>query len=246
MSYLEASPQSESTRRGARRRGADSSTVPSDSEQQSAADDALWNEHDSSFTEPNLLPSSCFHRAGQLPDLQHLAVAVPELDGDSRSALLQTLWFPMVLSSPIVFQVIVLFSASHYASQRHDLTLAETILSLKQCALSGIARALSSDSRGMVFRDEMISAVAKMASYEAIFGEESAYHCHMKAVEQMLKLRGGLTTLGLEGFLSRLLVFIDTNSAFLLNTHLHFRGSSFPKLANPFIMPNPSRFVGEV
>ncbi|EXJ69339.1 uncharacterized protein A1O5_07375 [Cladophialophora psammophila CBS 110553] len=178
--------------------------------------------------------------------LQHLAVAVPELDGDSRSALLQTLWFPMVLSSPIVFQVIVLFSASHYASLRNDLTLAETILSLKQCALSGIARALSSDTRGLVVRDEMISAVAKMASYEAIFGEESAYHCHMKAVEMMLKLRGGLTALGLEGFLSRLLVFIDTNSAFLLNTHLHFRGSSFPKLANPFIMPNPSRFVGEV
>ncbi|KIW22133.1 uncharacterized protein PV07_12454 [Cladophialophora immunda] len=178
--------------------------------------------------------------------LKHLAVAVPELDGDSRSILLQTLWFPMVLSSPIVFQVIVLFSASHYAARQNDITLAESILLLKQCAISGIAQALSPASKGIVFRDEIIAAVAKMASYEAVFGDERAYHCHMDAVKKMLEVRGGLAALGLEGFLSRLLVFIDTNSAFLLNTPLHLSGSSLPKLANQFIMPNPSRFIGEV
>ncbi|KIW74097.1 hypothetical protein Z517_12507 [Fonsecaea pedrosoi CBS 271.37] len=179
--------------------------------------------------------------------LKHLAVAVPELDGDSRSVLLQTSWFPMVLSSPIIFQVIVLFSASHYAARQNDMTLAETILFLKQCAISGIAQALSPASKkGMVYRDEIIAAVAKMASYEAIFGDEGAYHCHMDAVKRMLEERGGLAALGLEGFLSRLLVFIDTNSAFLLNAPLHLNGSSLPKLANQFIMPNPSRFVGEV
>ncbi|KIX96437.1 uncharacterized protein Z520_07703 [Fonsecaea multimorphosa CBS 102226] len=179
--------------------------------------------------------------------LKHLAVAVPELDGESQSALLPTLWFPMVLSSPIVFQVIVLFSASHYAARQNDTTLAETLLRFKQCAISGITQALSPASKGMALRDEIIAAVAKMASYEAIFGDESAYHCHMEAVEKMLEGRGGLAALGLEGFLSRLLVFIDTNSAFLLNTPLHLSGSSLPKPANQFIVPpNPSRFIGEV
>lgn len=135
----------------------------------------------------------------------------------------------MVLSSPIVFQVIVLFSASHYASQQKDMAFAETILYLKQCALAGISQSLSSASTGIMIRDELIAATAKMASYEAIYGDETAYHCHMKGVEEMLKMRGGLKALGLDGFLSRLLTFIDTNSAFLLNTHLHLRDSSFPR-----------------
>jgi len=141
----------------------------------------------------------------------------------------------------MVFQVIVLFSASHYAAQREDRAFAETILSLKQRALDGIIQSLSA-AKGMV-RDELVAATAKMASYEAIYGNEEAYHSHMRGVEDMLRVRGGLHTLGLDGFLSRLLIFIDTNSAFLLNTHLHLQGSSFPRL-EPFVLPNPSRFIG--
>ncbi|EXJ91962.1 hypothetical protein A1O3_00512 [Capronia epimyces CBS 606.96] len=175
--------------------------------------------------------------------LQHLAVAIPEIDGEGRPALLRTRWFPMVINSPVIFQVIVLFSASHYAAQRQDMAFAPTILSLKQCALRGIMQSLSA-SKGLA-RDELIAATAKMASYEAIWGEEQAYHCHMRGVEEMLRGRGGLQTLGLDGFLSRLLIFIDTNSAFLLNTHLHLQDSSFPRL-EPFILPNLSRFIGEV
>ncbi|OAP54814.1 hypothetical protein AYL99_11262 [Fonsecaea erecta] len=178
--------------------------------------------------------------------LEHLAVSVPELDAGSQSILLQTLWFPMVLSSPIVFQVIVLFAASHYATMDNDMTMGETILLFKQCAISGITRALSPGSKGLAYRDEIVAAVAKMASYEAVFGDKSAYHCHMEAVNRMVEARGGLTALGLEGFLSRLLVFIDTNSAFLLNTPLHLSDSALPKQPNQFIVPNPSRFIGEV
>lgn len=175
--------------------------------------------------------------------LDHLAVAIPEIDGEGNSALLKTRWFPMVIHSPVVFQVIVLFSASHYAAQREDLAFAPIILFLKQCALSGISQYLSR-SNGTV-RDELIAATAKMASYEAIWGEEHAYHCHMGAVEEMIRMRGGLGSLGLDGFLARLLIFIDTNSAFLLNTSLHLPESSFPRV-EPFILPNLSRFIGEI
>lgn len=180
--------------------------------------------------------------------LRHLAVAIPEIDGEGHSALLKSRWFPMVLNSPIVFQVIVLFSASHYASYQQNVALAEKLLTLKQCALAGIAKSLTSSTQGTgaaMVHDELIAATAKMASYEAIYGDEAAYHSHMEGVGQMLKLRGGMDSLGLEGFLARLLVFIDTNSAFLLKTHLHLSASSFPRL-EPFLLPNPSRFIGEV
>ncbi|KAL6244468.1 hypothetical protein RBB50_008710 [Rhinocladiella similis] len=175
--------------------------------------------------------------------LQHLAVAIPEVDGEGNTALLKSRWFPMVIHSPLLFQVIVLFSASHYAAQREDMAFAQTILILKQRALAGISAHVTA-SKGTL-RDELIAATAKMASYEAIWGDERAYHSHMGGVEEMLKVRGGLISLGLEGFLARLLLFIDTNSAFLLNTYLHLRDSSFPR-GEPFILPNLSRFIGEI
>lgn len=185
--------------------------------------------------------------------LDHLAVAIPELDGESDSILLKARWFPMVIHSPVIFQVIVLFSASHYAAQRRDYSLARTILSLKQCALHGLRESLTSacacaSSEGVAapVRDELIAATAKMASYEAIWGDAHAYHWHMSAVEGMLRVRRhGMASLGLDGFLSRLLIFIDTNSAFMLNTFLHLPGSAFPS-GEPFFKPNLGRFVGEV
>jgi hypothetical protein len=44
----------------------------------------------------------------------------------------------------------------------------------------------------------------------------------MSSVTRLLHLQGGLANLGMNGFLSRLLSFIDTNSAFLLGTNLYF------------------------
>lgn len=119
--------------------------------------------------------------------------------------------------------------------------MAQAILGLKHWAIRGITQGLK-DSKGWI-GDELIAATAKMASYEAIYGSEGAYHAHMAGVQGMLQLRGGLETLGLDGFLARLLIFIDTNSAFLLNTRLHLEASSFPRLA-PFALPNPGRFIG--
>ncbi|RVX68063.1 hypothetical protein B0A52_08202 [Exophiala mesophila] len=173
--------------------------------------------------------------------LENLAVAIPEVDGDQETCLLKTRWFPMVIHCPLIFQVIVLFSASHYAAFQGDSTMAEAILRLKEYAIRGITQSLK-ENKGWV-GDDLIAASAKMASYEAIYGSESAYHAHMTGVQGMLQLRGGLGSLGLDGLLARLLIFIDTNSAFLLNTRLHLEAASFPRLA-PFVLPNPGRFIG--
>lgn len=47
----------------------------------------------------------------------------------------------------------------------------------------------------------------------------------MSAVARMLRARGGLATLGMDGLLARMLRFIDTNSAFLLGAHLYLEES---------------------
>jgi hypothetical protein len=47
----------------------------------------------------------------------------------------------------------------------------------------------------------------------------------MSTVSRLLIARGGFSRLGLNGFLARLLVFIDTNSAALLGTQPYLQGS---------------------
>ena len=177
-----------------------------------------------------------------IADLEHLAVPIPELDGSEETALLRTKWFPFILHDRRIFNVIVLFSASHYAMRSADPTaFARDILWLKQRALFTLNQALCSTT--VFVEDTVIAATAKMASYEAIFGAESEYHTHMDGLERMLDLRGGLSALGLDGFLARLLLFIDNNSAFLLKTRLRLSEFSFPRRL-PFAPPNPSKFLG--
>jgi hypothetical protein len=56
------------------------------------------------------------------------------------------------------------------------------------------------------------------------------FHLHMSTVSRLLNARGGLSRLGLNGFLARLLVFIDTNSAALLGTRPYLRSKTTDSL----------------
>lgn len=183
--------------------------------------------------------------------ISNLTIPIPELDGDSVVPLFRAAWLPIVFHDPLVFQVVVLFAATHYAtfadpSQFNGLYM--ELLSLKQSALLALIQRVqdeqtipsSSHAQSRYTRDTMIAAAAKMASYEAIFGTGEAvslarsycyghpvntseqFHLHMSTVTRLLRQQGGLTTLGMDGFLARLLSFIDTNSAFLLGTNLYF------------------------
>jgi hypothetical protein len=64
--------------------------------------------------------------------------------------------------------------------------------------------------------DDIIAATVKVACFEALYGDPNAYHIHMGAAARMVRARGGLAALGLNGFLARLIVFIDTNCAAIL------------------------------
>ena len=92
---------------------------------------------------------------------------------------------------------------------------------MKQHAITAINRGLQDPT--LATSDQLIGAVAKMAAYEAGFaGDEGQYHMHMKGLVKMVELRGGLGSLGLHGLLARMLLWIDLNAAFLLETHLYF------------------------
>jgi hypothetical protein len=68
----------------------------------------------------------------------------------------------------------------------------------------------------------------------------------MKAVSHLTQTRGGLRSLGMDGFLARLLRFVDTNSAFLLGTNLYLADEAEVGACLPRHMPFKLRRFDEI
>jgi hypothetical protein len=148
-----------------------------------------------------------------------MAVYLPGLDDDpEQPGLLRTRWFPMVLTEAATFQVIMLLAASHLALLQNSKDNGPNILQLKSKAIALVRNSLATDGPS----DQLIGAVVKMASYEAMFGDQDSFTMHMGGLLKMVEMRGGLSSLGLNGMLARMCVWIDRNSAMLHNTPVHF------------------------
>lgn len=160
-----------------------------------------------------------------MADLVHMAVDIPELDQPGNKGLLRSSWFPLVISDVAIFHTIMLLSASNAASINPDLYSKSEVLRLKSDAILSINAALTSDRRWA--SDAMIGAIAKMAGFEAMHGNLEAYRMHMAGLVRMLELRGGLNALGLGGLIRRIIVWIDLNSATLLNIDRYFPNHMF-------------------
>lgn len=171
-----------------------------------------------------------------------MAVDIPELDQPGSRGLLRTRWFPLVMTEPSLFLVIMLIAASHYASVQHNTTeLRLNLLSMRGEAVQAINQSLAKQ-HGTI-NDALVGAIAKMASYEAMFGNVDTYGVHMQGLHQIVNIRGGLDGLGLGGLLRRIVVWIDRNGAFLNGSTLYFPGATFVH-GQPLPDPNPGHFLG--
>lgn len=164
-----------------------------------------------------------------------MAVNIPEIDGPDHKGLLRTRWFPLAMDEPATFLTVMLLSASHLYSIQRKPNVAIDLLALKEQAIRVINDSLADPSRS--YSDAMVGAVAKMCSYEAMYGNTDSYMIHMKGLQSMIAARGGLSELGLDGMLRRICLWIDLNSAFLNKTPRFFEGSFEEE-------PNPGQFVG--
>ncbi|THC96551.1 hypothetical protein EYZ11_003995 [Aspergillus tanneri] len=177
-------------------------------------------------------------------DLMSMAVDIPELDQPGNRGLLRTRWFPLVMTEPALFLVIMLLAASHHATLVPNPSTDSKLdlLRLRCETINAINHALQFQRHDQV-SDALVGAIAKMASYEAMFGSMESYDVHMRGLTQAVGLRGGLTELGLDGLLRRIVVWIDRNAAFLHGSSLHFPGATFV-LGEPLPDPNPGHFLG--
>lgn len=193
---------------------ADAAPNASDADRQAlvarAADASTTTEDDRLYIDilsgETFSPISCldtYHRAyvsGVMNHyIQNMTIPIPEIDGTTAVPLFRAVWLPIVLHDPIIFQVVMLFAATHYAtfadpSRYQELNL--ELIRLKQAALSALrsrveveaVEASASSSGGhqpTASSDVLIAAAAKMASYEAIFGT-------VQAVSSLFPRRGAI------------------------------------------------------
>ena len=169
-----------------------------------------------------------------------MAVDVPELDQPGSHGLLRTRWFPLAMTEPATFMVIMLIAVSHYATVHGTEDMKLKLLHLRYEALQAINKKLSLGPEAI--DDALIGSVSKIASYEAMFGSLDNFKLHMQGLIQMIHLRGGLSSLGLGGLLRRIVIWVDHNSAFLYGLSPYFPFENF----NPGEVsshPNPGQFL---
>lgn len=170
-----------------------------------------------------------------------MAVDIPVIDQPGNRGLMRSKWFPFALSEPSTFLVVMLLATTHYIKARNSPIGAPDILQMKQRTLHSINHAISDPCR--VNSDQLLGAVAKMASYEAIFGDQKTYHIHMSGLLKMLRRRGGLSTLGLNGLLARMFLWIDFNASYLHNGPLYFT-EAIPVPIEYSELLDPDHFLG--
>lgn len=156
--------------------------------------------------------------------------------------LLRSRFFPFIMTDPAPMHAVMLVAASHYSRVRGSRTHAIDLLQLRGMAIREINRALEDPRR--VTSDQLVAAVAKMASYEALFGDRDIFNTHMTGLMRLVTLRGGLPVLGLDGLLERILLWIDANATYITRRPLYFDKAAFPTSAvHP--RPDPRRFAGD-
>lgn len=136
---------------------------------------------------------------------------------------------------------VLLMGASHFCTVNPSKAALFDLLALKARALSEINAGLADPKKAT--SDAMIMAVAKMAAYESIFGNSDHFAAHMKGLQLMLKMRGGLSTLGLSGLLERMVVWIDLNACHLTGLSVHLGTEELPTVVK-FDAPDPFHFAG--
>ncbi|KAF5976383.1 hypothetical protein FBULB1_6942 [Fusarium bulbicola] len=172
-------------------------------------------------------------------DLVHMAVDIPELDQPGNKGLLRTSWFPLVLSDEAPFQAVLLLSAANKSSVSGTSIPPNYILQLRLQAISSINALMATRNDTS---DALVGAVAKMASFEAMHGGIESYRIHMQGLYDMVEKRSGLDSLGLNGLLRRIIIWIDLNSSFLLQIPRWYPDEYFTD-GGDLVEPNPERFI---
>lgn len=112
--------------------------------------------------------------------------------------------------------------ASRGVSSHHDVP---EVLYLEYLVARGMNQALSKPGP---ISDQLIFTVLGVGHYEYLSGKPAVCWLHLQAFYRMVCLRGGLQTLGLDGFLERAAIFMDFHLAHVTGREPFFDSYSLP------------------
>ncbi|KAH7370784.1 hypothetical protein BKA65DRAFT_471964 [Rhexocercosporidium sp. MPI-PUGE-AT-0058] len=143
--------------------------------------------------------------------ITHILIDTPAMSEPGKVFRLRTLWFPLVMTSKATFYA-ALSLAGCLMHANHQLAVdAPVLLEIRLRAISSIHNMLS-DSEDCK-TDQAIGAVLCLSALESFFGHAETFQMHMAGIAKMVRLRGGLVGLGLDGLLRRMIVWLDFNHA---------------------------------
>jgi hypothetical protein len=147
-------------------------------------------------------------------------MALPDsfVDTPSEQGMLGSRFFTFCSTEPASLHAIMLLAAAQFRHVRGSEAMKFNTLNLRQYAMDNINAALRDSLRST--SDQLIAAVALLATYEVAFGGRDYFGTHMVGLSRMISIRGGLPQLGLEGLLERILFYIDVNTARMTGGHL--------------------------
>ena len=150
-------------------------------------------------------------------------------------------FFTFVRTDRASLHAVMLMAVLHYQNvngvKSHNIDL----LQLRGWAISEINSAI--ENRARAISDQLITAVAMIAAYESISRDKKAYQTHMTGLRNMVTLRGGLQSLGLDGLLESILLWVASNAAHFAGSGVYFDKKDFPA-SSKHPKPNPKRFAG--
>jgi len=124
----------------------------------------------------------------------------------------------------------MLLAAAHYEAEHGSNSHGFDIFALRSMAISGMNEHLLSPVSSL--SDELVGAILHVAAYEALFGDRDAFAMHMNGLRKIVQLRGGLSTLGLDGLLERMILWVDANACFATGLDIFFNKNDFPTHVN--------------
>ncbi|RFU36284.1 hypothetical protein B7463_g31, partial [Scytalidium lignicola] len=128
--------------------------------------------------------------------------------------------YPVAMTDPMLFHALLSVTAAHQSclvGRKEPSTKAIKHRGHAIHMLNGTLR-----SQDLNLDDVMIATVLLLAVHDVFFGDIIAIESHLQGLELMIRIRGGVRTLGMEGALTDLLYWIDHACAFLTGSRPHF------------------------
>ncbi|KAH6714036.1 hypothetical protein BKA61DRAFT_55102 [Leptodontidium sp. MPI-SDFR-AT-0119] len=157
-------------------------------------------------------------------DTSYVLIDTPAIAEPGNMFRLRTLWFPIVMTSPTIFYAALSLAGSILHARRHLALDAPALLELRSRAISSINATLSNSEDCKT--DQTVGAVLCVSILESFLGHPELFQIHMAGLAKMVRLRGGLDGLGLDGLLRKMIIWLDFNHASIYGTGLIFEEST--------------------